>query len=466
MASENTISKVEIGGTNYDLVASNGVYYIEGTGSTAGTWLGSHPDITAYYPGLMVLYKIPVAGASTTKLNINSLGAVTVVRNVTTAISTSYAVNALVLLTYTLDGTTAYWKVADYDSNTKNSAGSSNKVGTKIYLIGGTSQASSVTTYSNVNCYIGTDNCLYSNGSKVSTEDTKVTNTLATTTKAYLTGTSTATTNTGTQVFDTGVYLTTTAGELYATQLQSPQIISASGTAMSITSGSTLYLDSASGASLIFRPQGNEKARFDTSGNFLIKTAMYPGTANTYECGAASYPWSMVHANNFNAQSGNQRYVDMKVYTVGTADTVGVGRISLGNNVAEGTAKNARGELLWYGNSSTYMLIKMGTISANRTVTIRDPGANAYTVATTTTSAVGNTSTPVYVNSSGVVTACSLDSAYLKLTGGTVSGEVNSSANVTASNPAFRNIKAVPSTTEIVAGTTAIPTGEIWVRYE
>lgn len=59
-----------------------------------------------------------------------------------------------------------------------------------------------------------------------------------------------------------------------------------------------------------------------------------------------------------------------------------------------------------------------------------------------------------------------ISETYLKLTGGTVSGEVNSSTIVTASNAAFRNIKAVPSTTEIVAGTTEIPTGEIWVRYE
>lgn len=48
--------------------------------------------------------------------------------------------------------------------------------------------------------------------------DTKVTNTLATTTKAYLTGTTSSSTNTDTQVFDTGVYLSTTEGELVATQ--------------------------------------------------------------------------------------------------------------------------------------------------------------------------------------------------------------------------------------------------------
>lgn len=155
---------------------TQGVYYIEGTGSTAGTWLGSHTDITEYYPGLTILYKIPVAGASTTKLNINSLGAVTVVKNVTSAISTSYAVNSIVNLIYTLDGTTAYWKIADYDSNTKNSTGTSNKAATKLFLAGGTSQNSSgITTYSNVNVYIDTDNCLYSNNKKVATiEDTNI----------------------------------------------------------------------------------------------------------------------------------------------------------------------------------------------------------------------------------------------------------------------------------------------------
>ena len=107
---------------NYNSYAApkqNGIYYIEGTGSTAGTWLGSHDEITAYYEGLVVAYKIPVAGASTTTLNINSLGAVNVVRNVTTAVSTAYAVQAVLVLIYTVDTSgTAYWKVADYDSNT------------------------------------------------------------------------------------------------------------------------------------------------------------------------------------------------------------------------------------------------------------------------------------------------------------------------------------------------------------
>lgn len=59
-----------------------------------------------------------------------------------------------------------------------------------------------------------------------------------------------------------------------------------------------------------------------------------------------------------------------------------------------------------------------------------------------------------------------ISETYLKLTGGTVSGEVNSSAAVATTSTAFRNIKVIAPGTEVIAGTTAIPTGEIWVRYE
>lgn len=89
------------------------------------------------------------------------------------------------------------------DQDTKNTAGSSNKTGTKMFIVGATSQnANGVVTNSNSNCYVGTDNCLYSNGNKVSTTDTKNTAgaTALTGTKLFLVGSQTttaeATTNT------------------------------------------------------------------------------------------------------------------------------------------------------------------------------------------------------------------------------------------------------------------------------
>lgn len=54
-------------------------------------------------------------------------------------------------------------------TDTKNTAGSSNKNGTKMFLVAATSQAANPQTYSNAGCYIGTDNCLYSGGEKVAT---------------------------------------------------------------------------------------------------------------------------------------------------------------------------------------------------------------------------------------------------------------------------------------------------------
>ena len=54
-------------------------------------------------------------------------------------------------------------------SDTKNTAGTTNKAATKLFLVGAESQAANPQTYSNANVYIGTDNCLYSNGTKVLT---------------------------------------------------------------------------------------------------------------------------------------------------------------------------------------------------------------------------------------------------------------------------------------------------------
>lgn len=75
--------------------------------------------------------------------------------------------------------------------------------------------------------------------------DTKVTNTLGTTTKFYITGTTSTTTNTGTQYFDTGVYVTATAGNLYATTFNTGGNITMGGTSgtsyIQLPSGIKLY---------------------------------------------------------------------------------------------------------------------------------------------------------------------------------------------------------------------------------
>lgn len=93
----------------YSTTSGNGIFYIEGTGTTAGTWLGTHGSIGSYYAGLTIAYKIPIAGASTTTLNINSLGAKTCYIN-TSKLTTHFGVGCVAILVY--DGT--YFRAADY----------------------------------------------------------------------------------------------------------------------------------------------------------------------------------------------------------------------------------------------------------------------------------------------------------------------------------------------------------------
>lgn len=97
--------------------SNSGVYYVEGTGTTEGIWTGSSSDITSYYDGLIVAYKLNIAGASTTTLNINGLGAKTVYLRGDTKLTTHYAVNTVILAVYTTVSGVGRWYVNDYDAN-------------------------------------------------------------------------------------------------------------------------------------------------------------------------------------------------------------------------------------------------------------------------------------------------------------------------------------------------------------
>lgn len=99
----------------------NSIPFVVGTGTTAGTWLGTLDGLTAYYDGLLILYKSPVAGASTTTLNLNSLGAKNVYINNTTKLTTHFPANQPILLVYSTSQNSGCWMCLDdywTDSNT------------------------------------------------------------------------------------------------------------------------------------------------------------------------------------------------------------------------------------------------------------------------------------------------------------------------------------------------------------
>lgn len=99
--------------------AGKTIPFIVGTGTTAGTWTGTLTGLTAYYDGLLILYKSPVAGANPTTLQLNSLEAKQVYLNNTTALTTHYPVNQPILLVYSASTNSGCWVAVDnYDSNT------------------------------------------------------------------------------------------------------------------------------------------------------------------------------------------------------------------------------------------------------------------------------------------------------------------------------------------------------------
>lgn len=153
-----------------------GIHYIVGdSDSTSGTWKGTCPQIKSYYDGLMVAYRTVVSGGgSATTLDINGLGAVRIKRNgLSYDVNYYYTKGAVLMLTYVVVDTVGYWQMTDVwwaDTDRKTSAIA--LANEKLYLLGVKATSSNgVSSYANTGCYVGQDNCLYSGGQKVVTED-------------------------------------------------------------------------------------------------------------------------------------------------------------------------------------------------------------------------------------------------------------------------------------------------------
>jgi hypothetical protein len=90
-------------------------YIVGNTTGTAGTWTGTDSNITSYYDGLTIAFKIGIAGNETTTLNINSLGARVVKRN-TENLTTELPINTVLILVYTTISGTGFWVFSDVDT--------------------------------------------------------------------------------------------------------------------------------------------------------------------------------------------------------------------------------------------------------------------------------------------------------------------------------------------------------------
>lgn len=97
----------------------SGIIALSDNGTTsAGTWLASSSQVTEYVDGQLYRWKLPKAGAATTTLNINGLGAKTVYRSGTAKLTTQYGVNSVLLLVYNASmNSGCFFVVNDYDAN-------------------------------------------------------------------------------------------------------------------------------------------------------------------------------------------------------------------------------------------------------------------------------------------------------------------------------------------------------------
>ena len=125
--------------------------------------LSSYALTTGGYVSVKFTYDVP-ANAT---MNINSKGAKSIY-NRGSAI-TSGIIKAGDIATFIYNGSQYHLTSIDRDTDTKNTAGSTN-TSSKLFLIGATSQAANPQTYSHDTAYVGTDGCLYSNSTRVVSE--------------------------------------------------------------------------------------------------------------------------------------------------------------------------------------------------------------------------------------------------------------------------------------------------------
>lgn len=151
---------------------------------------------------------------------------------------------------------------------------------------------------------------------------------------------------------------------------------------------------------------------------YASKIAPRADMNTSYLLGDTSNTWYNIYSRSLTLYDGTNGYSGGQIYTAVSADTTAQSTVAqLGNSTASGTGGegNRYGILRLYNEGSTYLSLvaykyatnSTSTAASSRTIYLRDHGATAYLAATTTRDAVGSGTKPVYVSTSGVITASS-----------------------------------------------------------
>ena len=155
----------------------------------------------------------------------------------------------------------------------------------------------------------------------------------------------------------------------YQKTLQAAYITKANVDAGTNTTAKTVVLMDESG-------NGSWTGSVTATGGFTSGGNVVSDTALTDNVGSAAKPWKNMYNRYYNLYGeANKSYGNFFVQTVGTTSATGEARLTLGNNIATGTASNSYGRLLLYGTNTGYTIVTPGNNStSNITVTLPSSG--------------------------------------------------------------------------------------------
>lgn len=117
-------------------------------------------------------------------------------------------------------------------------------------------------------------------------------------------------------------------------------------------------IDTTLSGSLIIKPstQSSNQLEFNTLG--IQHNVKNNDSETVFKIGSETKPFGNFYGKGFSSNIQGNQYAYLRPYKIGTAETIGQGRLTLGNPILKGTAGNATGLLFLYGENNCGTFIK------------------------------------------------------------------------------------------------------------
>lgn len=148
-----------------------------------------------------------------------------------------------------------------------------------------------------------------------------------------------------------------------------------------LSSPNNMFIRTANDGYHAFQINGSSLVTFKTDENVFSKSIkassgiisgsnIRSDTAVTDQCGTSAVPWYSAHSRHWNLRGDDsgQTYGSLFVGTLGTTSATGESRMTVGNNLASGTANNAQGRIWMYGTNTGYTAIIPGNNSTGNII--------------------------------------------------------------------------------------------------